>query len=411
MQECLTTRQVAALSIMFVLCLLIVGGQRARAQDVSPGHVLVRIQLGVDVVRLAQDYNTVVEDHVSGTDLYSLALPGGSTEAGFAAQVSADVRVLYAEPDQFVISPEVHGEPFHFAFDLTAQPTTYVNSVTYKQVNLGAVDAFVQTHGNSGLASGQGIVVAVLDTGAALDHPALKGHFLQGWNTIYPGMPPVDEPDGAANNEVGHGTMIAGIIARLAPQAQIMPIRVLNGDGTGTIFDLVQGLHYAVTHGAQVINMSFGCSARSGALSDALDEAETAGIVLVASAGNDNVNQPLAPAVGRGVIAVAAVEGNNAKSPYSNYGSYIRVVAPGSGIRSTFWDGGYASWSGTSFAAPFVTAEAALILSSQPASTAESVVSTIRKTAHSVDSSNPAYKGKLGNGIIDIEAAVKAAGH
>ncbi|HLJ54409.1 MAG TPA: S8 family serine peptidase, partial [Chthonomonadaceae bacterium] len=209
----------------------------------------------------------------------------------------------------------------------------------------------------------------------------------------------------------GHGTMVAGIIARLAPQAQIMPIRVLTGDGTGTLFDLVQGIHFALNHGARVVNMSFGCSGHSSALNDVLDEAARDGIVLVASAGNDNVNQPLTPAFGRGAIAVASVEADNTKSLYSNFGSYIDVAAPGSGVQSTYWDGGYATWSGTSFAAPFVAAEAALMLSNLPSLKAESVVSIIRKTAHSVDNVNPLYKGLLGNGIIDIESAVTTTLH
>jgi subtilisin family serine protease len=103
------------------------------------------------------------------------------------------------------------------------------------------------------------------------------------------------------------------------------------------------------------------------------------------------------------------VEADNTKSPYSNYGSFIDVMAPGTGIRSTFWDGGYASWSGTSFAAPFVAAEAALILSNRPSLTSDVVVSTIRGTAHRLNRMNPTYRGQLGRGIIDIEAAVKSA--
>jgi subtilisin family serine protease len=166
-----------------------------------------------------------------------------------------------------------------------------------------------------------------------------------------------------------------------------------------------------VTHGARIITMSFGAPPTSGALNDALDEAASAGIVLVAAAGNDNSNQPPIPATRHGTIAVGAVEANNCKSSYSNYGSFVRVVAPGTGIRSTFWDGGYATWSGTSFAAPFVAAEAALMLSHQPALLAEDAVSIIRKTARSVDGQNPAYHGQLGNGIIDIESAVTGRGH
>jgi subtilisin family serine protease len=387
------------------------GGQPGRAQGIAPGHVLVCIQPGEDIQKLAQDYHTTVAEQVPGMDLYSLALPGGAAEAAFATTLSADARVEYAEPDLIITSPEVFGEPFHFAFDLSIKPTVYANSIVYSQVNLTKVDTFAQTNASGVLATGSGTVVAVLDTGAALNHPALIGHFLPGYNAIYPALPPNDVPDGAANNEVGHGTMVAGIIARLAPQAQIMPVRVLNGDGAGTILNVVKGIQYAIANGAQVINMSFSSSVNSSALNDALDSAEIAGVVLVASAGNENVHIPGTIAAGRGILAVGAVEADNTKSPYSNYGSFIDVVAPGSGIRSTFWDGGYASWSGTSFAAPFVTAEAVLMLSNQPWLTSDVVITVIRKTARSVDGYNPAYKGLLGRGIIDVEAAVKTNFH
>ncbi len=392
-----------------VFALLTMFGVRAKADDIVAGHVLVRVATGVDIRVLAASYNTTAQDQVPGTDLYSVATPRGTSETQFAQNLSKDKRVLYAEPDRLIISPEVGGSPFHLAFDFTPQPTTYVNSVSYTQVNLGQVDALHQINGSRPLATGYGVVVAVLDTGATFTHPDLQGHYLVGYNALAPDTLPLDIADGATNAEVGHGTMVAGVIARLAPQAAILPIRVLNGDGTGTLLNLVKGIHYANTHGARIINMSFGCSVKSGALNDALDESELAGIVLVAAAGNNNLNQALPPTVSRGTIAVAAVEGDNTKSPYSNYGSFVRVVAPGSNIRSTYADGGYATWSGTSFAAPFVAAEAALILSVSPSLTADQVKDYIRSTARSVDNQNKAYKGQLGKGIIDIESAVKAA--
>lgn len=411
MKRLIGVHKYLSLTVLMAIGLTGIGQLVALADGgIATGHILVRIQNGVDAQRLASDYSSYIVDHVSNTTLYSFALPINITEAAFAAKVGTDIRVVYAELDNLVTSPEVKGEPFHFAFDLNPKPITYVNSVAYTQVNLGKVDAFNQINGKTPLATGAGIVVAVLDTGVTFNHPALQGHLLAGFNAINPGAPPKDLPDGLLNNEVGHGTMVIGIIARIASQSRIMPVRVLNGDGTGTMLNLVAGIHYATTHGARVINMSFGCSAKSSALSDALDEAELAGVILVASAGNDSTNQILSTTTNHASLPVAAVEWDNKKSPYSNFGSFVRVVAPGSSIRSTYWDGGYASWSGTSFAAPFVSAEAALILSNQPIQTAASVISSIRKATHSVDAFNPTFKGQLGNGIIDIEMAVKNAG-
>lgn len=250
------------------------------------------------------------------------------------------------------------------------------------------------------------MIVAVLDTGATPTHKALWKHLIPGFNAIQ-GGDPLDVPDTPTHQAVGHGTMVAGIVARLAPKAQIMPVRVLNSDGVGTMSSVLQGLYYAVSHGANVINMSFGSSGSedddaSEALSDALEMAQEAGIVLVASAGNDDSKRVSYPAACEGVLAVAAVEWNDTKSPYSNYGRRVSVVAPGTGIRSAYWTGGYANWSGTSFAAPFVSAEAALLFSANPRVSSGKVRRTILDTAQGVDSVNPAYATLLGKGIIDF---------
>jgi subtilisin family serine protease len=396
-------------ALLLALCLLVPCMRAARADNIVPGHILVRVQPGVDAGKLANDFATTITDHASGTDLYSFRVPSDTTEIALAAAVGKDPRVVYAEPDTYVVSPEVSGEPFHFAFDLSARPAAYALSATYVQVGLGRINPVGRAKLPPPLATGSGIVIAVLDTGATFTHPDLKGHYLPGYNAIDPALPPTEAADGIMNYEMGHGTMVAGIIARLAPKALIQPVRVLNGDGSGTLLDLVKGIRYAVTHGARIISMSFGSSAKSGALNDALGDAENAGILLVAAAGNDNADSSNTPTVNHGAVVVAALDAANKKTAFSNFGSFVRVSAPGANIRSTYSDGRYASWSGTSFSAPFVSAEAALMLSVNHALTAEGVKSLIRKTAHPIDDMNPAYKGQLGNGVIDIDAGVRAA--
>jgi subtilisin family serine protease len=203
--------------------------------------------------------------------------------------------------------------------------------------------------------------------------------------------------------------MIAGIIHKIAPKAQILPVRVMNADGEGSLLDIAKGVDWAVANGARIINMSFGGVHKSDALNDALDRAEAKGVVLVASAGNDGGELKQFPAAGgKGTLAVGAVESNNVKAPYSNYGSFVRVVAPGTSIRSTNWDDGYANWSGTSFATPFVSGQAALLLSRKPTLTSSQVSDIIRSTARSVDGVNQRVKGRLGKGVINIEASLRA---
>src|SRR5205823_4808057 len=143
---------------------------------------------------------------------------------------------------------EFWGKQRHFAFDKGPDPGLYINQQAYQQVDLGNAQS---------VATGAGVVVAVLDTGATFTHPALSAHYILGYNAINPGTEPADVPDGLFNAAVGHGTMVAGILARIAPGAQIMPIRVLDADGMGTMLNVARGVHWAVTHGAKVINMSF----------------------------------------------------------------------------------------------------------------------------------------------------------
>jgi subtilisin family serine protease len=364
------------------------------------GHILVKLQPGASIQAVAADYGVTILDQVPGTALYSLSVPAGSNELTFAAQLTADPRVVYAEEDEILDAPEFHGKQIHFAFDKGPNPGGYVNQTAYQQVDMARLPAGV---------TGAGVVVAVLDTGAAFTHPALAGHLLPGYNVLQPNTLPWDLPDGATNVAVGHGTMIAGIIARLAPNARILPVRVMDADGVGTMLDVAKGVHYAVTQGARVLNMSFGAPKLTEAMKDALDEAKNAGVVLVAAAGNDGLNQVQYPAAGRNALAVASVESTLVKSDYSNYGSFVQVVAPGTGIRSTDWTGGYATSSGTSFAVPFVTAEVALVLSARSQLSGGACVGLIDASAVSVDGYNPAYRGLLGKGMIDIGKTVLSA--
>ncbi|HLV81724.1 MAG TPA: S8 family serine peptidase [Chthonomonadaceae bacterium] len=380
--------------------MIFLAARAAYADGVVPGHVLVELNTGVDIESLETDYDTTTEEEVQDLGLYSLGTPAGRTETDFARQLNQDPRVAWAETDTYLASPEFSGTAFHFAFDAGPEPGAYVNQMAYRQVNLAKALK---------LSSGSGIVVAVLDTGATFHHPALKSHYVEGYNTLAPGQSPDDIADGVTNEAVGHGTMIAGIIARTAPKAQIMPVRVLNGDGIGTALDVAIGIDYAVTHGARALNMSFGSAQDSRALEAALGEALDAGVVIVASAGNDNASSNHYPAASPDILAVTSVDSNYVKSSYANFGSYMAVVAPGSGIRSTYYTGGYANWSGTSFAVPFITAEAALILSRHPTLTPAQIEEMVCSTAHSVDCYNPQYQEQLGDGIIDIAAGVKSS--
>lgn len=371
----------------------------ARADGVVTGHVLVKLKADQDLTGIDADYDTVEEDAVPAIGVVSLKTPAGESDSYFALTLSTDPRVKWAETDTYVDSPEVQGGQFHVAFDAGPSAGAYTNQYAYLQVHFGRA---------AKSATGKGVIVAILDTGATYDHPALKAHYLPGCSEIQPGASAAEVPDGSTDVAMGHGTMVAGIIARMAPAAKLLPVRVLNADGIGTALTVAKGLAYAVASGAGVINMSLGTSTPSDTLAAAVTEASDAGAILVASAGNDNTVLPHYPAAYDSVLGVASFEANGAKSPYSNYGDYISLVAPGTGIRSTYYTGGYANWSGTSFAAPFISGEAALVLSRQSGMQAGSVSDLLTSTAVPLDNVGSSYSELLGDGIIDVEAAVRA---
>jgi subtilisin family serine protease len=203
----------------------------------------------------------------------------------------------------------------------------------------------------------------------------------------------------------GHGTFCAGLIAAVAPEAMIMPLRVFDDSGNTDTFTIIRGIRYAVEHGANVINMSFGMTSESSSVKQAIEYAFHHGVTVVASAGNNNTSNPQFPADVKNVMSIAATDLKDKKASFSNFGSSIFVDAPGVNIISAYPGGYYAIASGTSFSAPLVSAEAALIRALRKGD-AERAVS---KGTVSIDSLNPGYQHELGFGRIDMVRALQSA--
>lgn len=255
-----------------------------------------------------------------------------------------------------------------------------------------------EDYGNT---AGEGTVVAVIDTGVDYNHEDLQDNIwtnsaevsgttgadddnngyvddVHGINLIDPNETPMDDH--------GHGTHVAGIIAMennnvggvgIAYKSKIMPIKAGGSDGTFNSTDIAKGIEYAYKNGADVINMSFGSSAHSALIENALQDAFNS-CVLVAVAGNDGIptadcplgGQNMYPASYSYVIGVMAYDEANSFASFSNWdykpnaNAEYEVVAPGVSVYSTLPNGRYASWNGTSMAAPMVSAEAAILRSS-----------------------------------------------
>jgi subtilisin family serine protease len=163
----------------------------------------------------------------------------------------------------------------------------------------------------------------------------------------------------------GHGTMVAGLIHLVAPTAKLMPIKVFSGNGTSTLSNVVNGIYWAVDHGADVISMSFSSTLSSAELRKAIDYANSHGVICVASAGNDGQQNPSVFPAGyhSQVIAVASTNNQNVRSAFSNYGNtLVDVAAPGEGVVTLYPGNNYAEGWGTSFSAPLVAGGAALLV-------------------------------------------------
>ncbi len=256
---------------------------------------------------------------------------------------------------------------------------------------------------------GEGIGVAVLDTGIDEDHEDLVVE--GGTNTI-------DDTHWGSDSS-GHGTHVAGTIAALdnelgvvgvAPEVELYAVKVLNDSGSGTVSSVVAGIEWAVNQGIPVMNMSLGSSSDSQTLKDACDAAYSAGHLLVAAAGNsgnppgrgDNV---IYPAKYDSVIAVAASDDKDSRARWSSTGSAVEFIAPGVSILSTLPNNSYGTYSGTSMASPHAAGAAALAWAVNPTLTNAEIRATLQGTAEDLGL-DPNHQG---HGLVRADLAVSAA--
>ncbi|MET9516919.1 type VII secretion-associated serine protease mycosin [Streptomyces sp. NPDC002994] len=298
---------------------------------------------------------------------------------------------------------------------LTSAPTASADYIRDKQWALVGFDAETVWAESQGA----GVTVAVVDTGVNGSHPDLTGQVLNGKDFSNGGTDP-------QLDATGHGTHVASLIAGhghgadgsagvigLAPKAKILPVRAAHSGDNGYEEERwARGIRYAVDHGAKVINLSFGTSSSpSSDTAKAVSYAQGKDVVVVASAGNDGVEDIEYPARLPGVVAVGAIDESRKRWEDSNYGPGLTLMAPGANIVGADHTipSGYSNGSGTSDATAYVSAAAALVRSKFPDLTAGQVINRLVKSATFLD--HKAKKGvpdeEYGYGIIRPNKALR----
>src|ERR1700722_1343387 len=378
------------------------GASSAAAADAIEGEIAIDVRddaSAADVAALAVKYGVSMRPNSAWSvthDKLEIADVDPARESAIIAAIARDPRVEHVEPMALYRESFVPNDPLYA-------------SKQWHLRRVGAETAWSYT-------CGQGITVAVVDTGIACfdKGPFSRGTDLAGtrceggWNFV--------NDTNEAYDDQGHGTHVAGTIAQttdngvgaagLAFCASLMPIKVLNKQGFGSVANVAEGIRFAADEGAQIINLSLGGPIKSAILKDAVDHALFAGVVIVAAAGNSGKKVGW-PAAYPGVVAVSATDDGDKIAWCSSRGPEVAIAAPGVGVtQQTICNGGrdkceiFGTFNGTSMASPHVAGVAAMI-ESLGVTRASAVRSALESTARAKEGME-----LYGAGILDVGAAM-----
>ena len=396
---------------------------------------------------------TVVKDLFDGANCVMLVTSPSADVSATEIEVESDLMVVGFEPEQRASLPELSsltapvltqsstsildslpGRTLVSFFGSTV-PSNYTTQTATSIIRLG--DARTATH-----LTGSG-VVAIIDTGADPDHPALSAVLVPGYDFTrdIPGFSELADLDPTAAAqlqqsstsildaqntlqlngsalailnqsstsildqsstsildstlaEFGHGTMTAGIVHLVAPTAKIMPLKAFRADGSSNLSDIIRAIYYAADNGANVVSMSFSMPQSSPGLQAAIQYALSKNVAMVASSGNDGSKTLVYPASYGGVQGIGSSTSTDLRSTFSNYGSgVVTFAAPGEGVITTYPGNNYAAGWGTSFSTPMFAGAAALVLQARPTSKPGDITNALSKTKQISD---------MGYGRIDL---------
>ncbi len=391
-----------------------------------PGINLTCQLLGCNVVRGLGDPQG---------QLFVVTFPSILNPVTALLKLNLQLGIVDAEIDQIVKTQACDAGPApSYLTDET--PTSYYGATVWHGYVAQPANTLIRTSATQSTfhVTGSGVTVAVIDTGVDPTNPILQNLLVSGYDftrntnggseksdvSTSPDLSNAQTAqvnqrtvavldqrtvavlDGSGYSAFGHGTMTAGIVHLVAPQAKIMPLKSFNADGSGYDSDILRAIYYAVKNGAKVINMSFDYPTYSPELANAIKYANKNGVILVASAGNDGQQAAVYPGALPSVIDVASTSNSDIQSVFTNYGAPpVWIAAPGEGVVTTYPWGTYAAGWGTSFSTPFVAGTAALMLGTNGNCTSANVASGL---AHAASISDP----QLGYGRLDTYQAVQS---
>lgn len=371
-------------------------GIKLSAESGTGSKLLIKMKAGksikkISAARSVKNYDVskaepVAEKDALLKDLYVFDLDEQLPEGMSAKAVT---KVANQSVKQIEALPEVEYVEKSQSFQAHAADIQYPHqwSLANRGQNGGTKGSDIQNAALQNLVNKRNLretVIAVVDTGVDGSLADLQGSVDMsiGKNFL--------DPDEPATDDLGHGTHVAGIIAASAnndysmaginQRARIMPVKVLNAMGTGDTEEIAYGVKYAVDHGAKVVNLSLG-GQYSRTMEYVLQYAHSKGVIVIAATGNENSPELIYPASSKYTISVGGTNSLDVVSDYSNYGNHLDLVAPGSNIPSLVPNGNVTYMSGTSMAAPHVSATVGLMLSRNPNLKLAEIRSALKETA------------------------------
>ncbi len=360
-----------------------------------PGQILIKPRVSLSESNLTVRLKELGAAHrkkLRHLNVRVITVAEGKTETVLAA-LRKDPDIEFAEPDYIAKAAFLPNDPYVLSGD------------EWHLAQIQAMQAWDVTTGSTN------VVIAVIDSGVNSANPDLTNQILPGYN--------FDSGNSDTSDDFGHGTAVAGTVvaagnnaigvAGVAYGCTVLPVKVMGTSGSAAYSTVAEGIEYAVSSGARIINLSLAGSSSSVTLQDAINDAWSSNVVVVAAAGNNANNVPQYPAACSNVVAVAATATDDSLSWFSSYGSFLTLSAPGEDIWTTQNDplNPYGPWYGTSFASPVVAGVAALVASANPTLSNTQIVEILEQTA---DDLGPAgYDESFGYGRVNAFRAVSVA--